>query len=716
MKTRRFAGKISILLLINVSTGLWAHPTPATFLQSRGFGTNGAVSLAVADFNRDGIPDIAALGISLSIFLGDGNGFSQPTPDIGLGGTRIAAADFNGDGAPDLAIAEPHNLIVLEGNGDGTFRAPQAFGGGIVSLATGDFNGDGRPDIATLTNTGQVQVFLNTGNSFQPGPLSPPVSSDLESVLVSVDLNGDGKADVAVAADDFEIVVLIGDGRGGFAAPEYYPTNQYYASATLAAADVNGDGAIDLAYLSVDSPQQDPSVHLLLNQGDGTFQPGNAVRVLRDGAALILADVNGDGVPDLLVSGAAVSQVLLGDGSGAFQSNGYYVLGYTRSLAALSVVTADFNNDGKVDVAAATGSDDIPSVYVTLGAGNAIFRTAREVLFSENPTGLATADIDGDGNLDLVISNDVASSPGVAVLHGDGTGHFGKPEEYAAEKPGALALTDVNRDGIRDIAFVASNSVGVLPGKENGTFGSAIYSLCARCEGPLLTGDFNGDAIPDLLTLEATAGYIVVVILRGRGDGTFDPPMQLNLPASQTQMPDPAISLIADLRNNGILDVLIGTESGEVFVLFGNGDGTFGSPTLLSARVLQGVGDFNQDGNIDILASGSVFLGHGDGTFTATFLLDAPVNPALLADFNGDGVPDLLTVGPVGGGYVLLGLGNGDFAKEKQPTLISGFPVAGDFNNDGKIDLASSCACDGLTEILLNTTPSASRTTSPGRN
>ena len=690
---------VPLFLLFFPSILLPSQPAPATFLEPPSFGSGEDQALAVADFNLDGIPDVAAVGGSLDIYLGDGHGGFQVMPEIGLNGTAIVTGDFNADGAPDIAITSTSGLLVLFGNGDGTFRPPIVFGGDFLVLTTGDFNGDGRLDIAVGSSTAQVQVFLATrGGSFQPGPVTL-IPSGNPSALASADFNHDGLADLAVGVSNSAtgLSVLLSTGAGDFSTLQFHSAPNAPALSALVAVDVNGDGSPDLVYLA--SNDTEGEVKVLLNNGQGVFRSGKAAFLESCNAGLATADLNGDGIPDLVVGCDALIAVLFGQSAGTFSKPVYYVLGNSGPVA-----IADFNNDGIQDVAGVGFG-----ISLLLGTGGGAFDSSRAFALSSNPTGLVAADVNRDGNLDLIVSNNRAVSPTISVFYGAGDGTFGNPDQYPANEPGPLAIGDFNRDGIHDIAFAGHNSVGVLPGNGDGSFGYAVYSPCASCQGTLLAGDFNGDGVPDLLTFQLIEDEMVVVTLKGNGDGTFGSPVAVMLPGVLNQSASASAAFLADFRNNGILDIVIGADLGDAYIALGNGDGTFAVPTLLTTYGYLGVpGDFNRDGNTDIALSGTVYLGHGDATFTPVYSLDAFTVPVIAADFNGDGITDLLCV-PTGSyagtANLQLGLGNGNFVQQAQTFAVSQYDIAGDFNNDGRRDIATYGYASPVWVLLNTTTP-----------
>jgi hypothetical protein len=707
MKQRKFLA----FVLLACGAGARAQ-TPATFLEPRHFGSGTAQAIAIGDFNRDGAQDAATVGPELTIYLGDGHGSFTAMPAIGISGFAIVTADFNGDGAPDLAVAGASGLLVLLGNGDGTFRAPVPYPAVLSGLATGDFNGDGIADIAAVGNQ-QVQVFFGSASgALQAGPITSSVCTASPSASLSADFNGDGKVDLATTCA-YEVNVLFGHGDGTFAKPIQYKVAEFSVSA-LVGADFNGDGALDLACAG------GTEVSVLLNNGKGKFTVSAPIKFRQTLNTLAVADWNGDGIPDLLAGGTGIAAVLPGRGDGSFAYGQQYVLAY----AANALAVADFNGDGVPDVASANGpatytsAPPQPPFTVMLGAGHGKFQSSRAFDAASVPNGIAVGDFNHDGNPDVAISNysGVYDSPStIAVLLGDGKGGLGIPASYPADKPVAIAVGDVNSDGNPDLVFFGDNGgvVGTLPGNGDGTFAAAVYSPCGCTAGlgtSLVLADFNGDG---KLDVAVTSGGGVAILL-GNGNGTFQHPMFFGLV-------DPLAIAVADFNNDGHPDLLLSGTS--VDIILGNGDGTFGDPILVNdSGLYAGTGDFNSDGNADIalaLNDGygvAIYLGHGNGTFTPAFTIDAAVNggPFLVGDFNGDGIPALFFSGGAqptetdGLSTILLGLGDGNFTIEKQQYLIFATYeflnfATGDFNRDGKLDVASVGA-DYAVWILLNTT------------
>jgi hypothetical protein len=366
-----------------------------------------AASLAVADVNGDGkldlvvshhcadYPGCTTKG-TVGVLLGNGNGTFQAPRVFGSGGFfagSIAVADVNGDGKPDVVVVNgcPGDtapdcsgsgmVSVLLGNGDGTLQAAVSFGAGPLTrgLAVGDVNRDGNPDLIVGNEcdgrancpSGEVSVLLGNGDGTFQSAVNY-LSGELTEWVELADVNGDGKLDLVVA--DFcdglpncpsgEVGVLLGNGDGTFQTVVSYPSGGSGA-ASVAVGDVNGDGKLDVVVGNVNNDNAgDGSVGVLLGNGDGTFKA--AVAFQADGQianSVILSDVNGDGRLDLLVPqfcpfhfGCRNSrvEVLVGAGDGTFQFVGRPVTGEDVFFAANAIALGDVNGDGKADVLVAT--------------------------------------------------------------------------------------------------------------------------------------------------------------------------------------------------------------------------------------------------------------------------------------------------------------------------------------------------------------------------
>jgi subtilase family serine protease len=332
------------------------------------------------------------------------------TPAIGTSPSSIAVGDFNGDGIPDLAVANSYNntLTILLGNGDGTFTAsasqPQT-GNYPLAIAVGDFNGDGKADLAvTNDNSSSVTILLGNGDgTFTAASLSPSTGNGPDSIAVG-DFNGDGIQDLAVAnGSSGTITVLLGNGDGSFSAAALSPqTGQEPKS--IVTADFNGDGKLDLA---VEIAGSNASVTVLLGNGDGTFASGVNLTTNDTATALAVGDFNGDGKPDLAVTNYYANSLTIftGNGDGTFTANSTTP---KTGGSPTSMAVGDFNGDGKLDVAVSSYYTNTANIL--LGNGDGTFAAGGNLASGSNSEQIVTGDFNGDGLTDLAVLNYYAAT------------------------------------------------------------------------------------------------------------------------------------------------------------------------------------------------------------------------------------------------------------------------------------------------------------------
>ncbi|MBZ5656528.1 MAG: FG-GAP-like repeat-containing protein [Acidobacteriia bacterium] len=371
-----------------LAAGPMASDTPILILAATySSGGEGALSVAVADVNNDGKPDliVANCGKTLDtclsgvvgVLLGNGDGTFKPPVTYGSGGAiaqSVAVGDVNNDGKPDLVVANgcdsqgcAHAVIgVLLGNGDGSFQPALTYSSGGYysdSVAVADVNNDSKPDLLVSNfcsdsscANGTVAVLLGNGDgSF--GTALTYNSGGIQTTSIAVrDVNNDGKPDLLITNEcvsksscDGSVGVLLGNGDGTFQ-PATTRGSGGSAAESIAVADVNNDGKPDLlvANQQGSSPNYSQVLAVLLGNGDGTFQPTVSYSFGGSGAQSgAVGDVNGDGKPDLVLAGGSAVGVLLGNGDGTFQPAETYSSG---GYPAYSVAVADINGDGRPDV------------------------------------------------------------------------------------------------------------------------------------------------------------------------------------------------------------------------------------------------------------------------------------------------------------------------------------------------------------------------------
>ncbi|HJU11490.1 MAG TPA: FG-GAP-like repeat-containing protein [Candidatus Binataceae bacterium] len=693
-------------------------------------------ALVVADFNADGIADVATCNGfdpgDANILLGNGDGtFGEAhTYAGGTGPADIAVGDFNLDGKLDLVIADKGNdfantrapgqaVSVLLGNGDGTFQARRQFNGGTSpgSVAVGDFNGDGKPDVVVANDTeklGNVTVLLGNGDGNFAAPVAYTTAKQAK-VVVARDFNGDGKLDVAAASYLGNVVsVLLGNGDGTFQAHQDFAAGN--GPDEMVVADFNGDFKLDLATAG---RLTDRELHILLGNGDGTFQAPLDTNLAQLSTALAAGDLNRDGVTDMAIveSGTTVS-ILLGNGDGTFAAP----LNYGGAFV---VALGDFRGTGNIDLVGGASRDSEEGIVVIAGNGDGTFQARTELLNIGAATTSQTAgDVNGDGKPDIIATNNYYNN--LSVFLNDGAGNFSTRTDYATgDAPWDVAIGDVNNDGKTDIVTAnqegdfAGGSISVLLGNGDGTFQPHTDFDAQTTPQGIVLADFDSDGNLDAATANnVQPGYIRLFF--GNGDGTFSSGPSL----ATGDNPRPIVT--EDLNGDGKKDLVVtyaqwcgcDTVSPFVSVFLSNGDGTFQPRTDYPVGAMfeshsVAAGDMNRDGKPDLIVSNtygsvSVLLGNGDGTFQPEVVY--PVNGAwgsVVGDFNGDGNPDVVTGGDFYSdfGTISLLLGNGDGSLQPYLDYFSGSPFtmsAVDLNRDGALDIASSNLFGNSVSIFFN--------------
>ncbi len=638
--------------------------------------------------------------------------------EVGTAPGRTVSWDFNGDGILDLAVSNSGSadISILLGAGDGTFAPEHRYpvGGAPGSLRLADFDGDGRPDLSVLIvlqdpafHTDVVVLRSRGDGSFAPAIATSTAARAPGRTAVG-DFDGDGLADLAVPdAAVNAIFVLRGAGDGGFLIVGQVPAGREPNAA--AAGDFNGDGVVDLAV----SNNASLDVSILLGNGDGTFRAGTPVSPLARGP-LFAADLDDDGRDDLVLLDGSVL-VFAGRGDGTFDPPDFYEVG--RDPRNLSL--GDPNGDGRTDlIVSNSGSDD---VAVLLGQADGTFAPALRMGVGDGPGTALTGLFDGDSREDLVVvlaGSDIASNA-VALFFGNGDGTFGPPpRDLDGLRPNDLVVADFNGDGGSDVATANSSShdVSVVLGRGNGTFGPEGRFAAGGRPVAVTAGDFDGDGLIDLAVGDSFSSFFPdgeISVLRGRGDGTFDPRSSLAV------LETPSSLIAVDLDGDGHQDLVVGSAawwSTNLSVLRGRGDGTFAARIAVAAGPIPSSvvsGDFNHDGRPDLAVANGlggatpagvrVLLGRGGMTFDPPLLVAAAVDARSLAiaDYDGDGEMDLAVadtgsmpfglVADPGRLTILLGRGDGTFESTPplQADLNSFRVVTGDFNADGVPDVAA---------------------------
>jgi hypothetical protein len=708
------------------------------------------LGLVVVDLDGDGAGELVAVtsGTALSVARGDGNGgFERPVDyPAGDGARALTAGDLDADGDRDLVTVSDTAFFLLRNPGDGTLGRAEEFAAppGTGSVTMADLNGDGLLDLVTAsTSTHRVSVHVNGGAGAFAAEVSFSVGEGPATVAAG-DFDDDGDVDLASANQTAGTVsVLINQGPGdqgaaSMAAAVAYevgplPPPTAVTGELLAAGDLDGDDDLELVVAT------SASVAVLANQGGGTF--AEAAHFAAKPIALTLGDLDADGDTDVAIGSELTTQPAppLSPGAADIRHAGLLTViandGGGRLLAASSfsleasarfVTAADLDADGDLELAVVTGDPEGVSVFWS-GQEDTYAMSVQHVIFQDaSPHGVAVADLDGDGDMDMASSNG-GQFRSYTILINEGGGVFriqpavlvgGTAHIYT------IAVGDFDLDGDLDLSFADLNNhlVHVVLNDGTAKFSPPASFRTGREPFYCTVGDMDSDGDLDVITADKLSRSATVLF--NDGSAGFEQRERVRTGEG------PQGVVAGDFDADGNMDLAVANSgaarSERLSVHRGAGDGTFGAAENYSTSAgpaFVQAGDFDADGDVDLASAqrdstASVFPNRGDGTFDSpsTILLAENAFSFLAVDINGSGHLDFVFANQGGGNIsVLLNQGQGTF-RPPFHYAAAGLPryvAAGDLDGDGYSDIVCNNRIGNSLTMFFNRSPRGGRENVP---
>ncbi|UJR34157.1 hypothetical protein I4U23_021564 [Adineta vaga] len=632
---------------------------------------SGAYYSTVVDLNNDNHLDIIVLLYSnrgAVIFLGHGDGtfHYESTYSTGSdsGPYSCTTGDLNNDTYIDILISDctSGQIIILYGFGDGRFSDEKRFSTidrtCLISIAVADLNYDNHLDIVVANfDANNIGILFGYSyiNSFRENSYLTGSSPHPRAISFG-DFNNDNQFDIVIANSQSNTIgILLGHMNGTFPTQTRFSTGLLSIPISTDVGDFNHDHFLDIAVANSASE----NIGVFFGYGNGSFESQETYSTGSGSIpqSLVVGDFNSDQVLDIAVADSANNEIsiLLRYNSGSFRKQMSFHLGLGSTP--WSVTVGDLNNDGLLDFVAITSGTG--SLHIYLGLSNGSFQN--KSIYSVNtdwyPWHVVVWDLNKDTCLDMIVSYYWYDAMGIFFGLCDGT--FTNQTTYSTGSdsgPNHFVVIDLNNDTYFDIVVANgfTDTVGILYGKENGTFSNIITYSTGTYSNPTSVGvaDLNNDNQLDLVV--ANFGTDDIVIFFNLGNKTFSKMISY----SAGYLTSPSSVVIGDFNKDNHLDIATAHfTADQIGIFFGSTNGTFLNQTILPLNSDSGpywlsLADFNNDNQLDLIYSGSlndsvgILLGCFNGTFFSPIIYstgeDSQPFVTAIADFNNDSYADFI--------------------------------------------------------------------------
>ncbi|CAF2552884.1 unnamed protein product [Rotaria sp. Silwood2] len=631
---------------------------------------SGPRSITLVDLNDDSYLDIVVANNGASdigIFLGHGDGSFSVTAMYSTGihsqPYKLVVADYNHDNHLDIVatLFTSSEVVIYFGYGNGSFqlarRYTTGYNSGPCDIVLANLNNDKQLEIiVVLYSKGSIGMLTPyTAANFKNQAFYSTGSAPMPYSIAITDFNNDNQSNIVIANSGTDNLRIGFDFYNGtFQSQTIYSTGFRSHPEYVTVGDVNNDNYQDI--IIIDSYHT--SISMIMGCGNGSFNQQQITFPVNSGSnpsAIIVSDFNNDNRSDLFIVNEGTDSIATLNGYNYSTFNSPDMYKTAIDLGPVIVVTADFNNDNCLDLAApfmASGS-----IGILLGYGNGSFSTIMTYQLGTNasPGGLDVGDLNNDGKIDIAIAD--YGTNNVIILIGYGNGSFASMMYFSAgnnSQPLSIVMADFNRDNRLDIAVAnsGSDSVGVFLGYGNGSFATIMAYSTGYNSFPvmLITYDLNRDNHTDIIAVNRKASTIGIFL--GYGNGSFR--NQAAYANEQSAVSYSAAVIAFD--NNSDPDIIVTNENSNSLAIFYNyRNGTFSSRYTVqditgSLPIYVTVGDMNNDSKLDIILVNygtnnvNIYFGYKSGIYNggrpySTGVGSGPIWLAI-ADFNNDNRSD----------------------------------------------------------------------------